>query len=212
MDFRDFENKYQGQTIWVLGAGKTLEFIDSSFFDDKVVVATNATFRNRVKTGFVCSNHWVDYSETDLPVIMPENHQVPDGATTTKHSWPTAVYVPTIDQKYSAFFPANDWPEHGRFVVGPTSLHLSLHWALWIGAAHIVLVGADCGTIDGENNVDGYIDQAAYERQKSHNHHKLWQKTLVEMAQQIRSFGVSVHSLNPWVTFGLEGHTWTQER
>ena len=212
MDFREFENKHAGQTVWVLGSGKTLEFVPPSFFDDKVVVATNRTFRDRVKNGFICSNYWQHYEETDLPIVMPENRQVPSHISMTKELFPNSVYVPTIDQKYSGFVPADDWPEPGRFVVGPTSLHLSLHWAVWIGAAHIVLVGADCGEIDGENNADGYYTEDDRDGIRIHSHHKLWERTLTQMAEKIRSFGISVHSLNPWVTFSLEGHTWSQAK
>jgi len=178
MNFRDFENQHAGETVWVLGSGKTLDFVPSGFFDDKTVVATNRIFRDRVKSGFVCSNHWLFADETDMPVVMPENRQVPSHEK--KHDFPNAVYVPTITQKYAQFVPADDWPERGRFVVGPTSLHLSLHWAVWIGAAHIVLVGVDCGVIDGDNNVDGYYDEKERVSTRSHAHHKLWEKTLVQ--------------------------------
>jgi len=47
---------------------------------------------------------------------------------------------------------------------------------------------------------------------EAHAHHRLWERKLTEMAGKIRSLGVSVHSLNPWTTFGLEGHTWEQRR
>lgn len=210
MDYREFENKHAGETIWVLGSGRTLEFVPTSFFEDKVVVATNHTFRGRVKNGFVCTNYWKDYDDAVVPVVMPENRQVPDHVPMVKPTFPHAVFIPTIEQKYSAFVPAKDWPERGRFVVGPTSLHLSLHWAVWIGAAHIVLIGADCGEIDGGNNAEGYYNEQETESVKPHSHHKLWEKTLIQMAEKIRSFGVSVHSLNPWVTFSLEGHSWSQ--
>jgi hypothetical protein len=86
-----------------------------------------------------------------------------------------------------------------------------MHWAVWLGAAHIVLVGADCGVIDGTNNVEGYrspvdidLDSVAM--------HKDWEMMLERMAVHVRSLGVSVHSLNPWVTLGLEGHRWEQRR
>jgi hypothetical protein len=210
--FWDFEGKHAGETVWVLGSGKTLDFVPADFFADKTVVATNKTFENRVRTGYVCTNYWLYTELTNLPTIMPEDRQVPESVPMEKNDVHNAVYVPTIEQKYEGFVPANDWPEYGRFVVGPTSLHLSLHWAVWLGAAHIVLVGADCGVIDGENNVAGYYPEDKMRDLVPHAHHRLWEKTLVQMAEKIRSLGVSVHSLNPWVTFNLEGHTWTQER
>lgn len=35
----------------------------------------------------------------------------------------------------------------------------------------------------------------------------VWERTLGEVANQLRSEGVSVMSLNPFVNFALEGHT-----
>jgi hypothetical protein len=209
-DFRDYKNKYAGETAWVLGSGKTLDFVPNGFFSDKLVVATNVTFRDRIGEGFACSNYWMSKDNLVLPTVMPEQPQVPDEWRTVKQDSPLAIYVPTIPQKYSAFDAEADWPENETFVVGPSSIHLSLHWAVWLGVKHIVLVGADCGFIDEENNSENYYDSADQAVAIAHAHHKLWESVLMGMANKIRSRGVSVHSLNPWVTFNLEGHKWTQ--
>jgi hypothetical protein len=211
--FWDFENAHAGETVWVLGSGKTLDFIPKDFFADKTVVATNRTFKNRVSRGYMVSNHWRENASGLLWYVTTEVERVPaNSKSSTKPHGERVLFVPTIEQKYDQFVPANDWPERGRFVVGPTSLHLSLHWAVWIGAKHIVLVGADCGVIDGENNADDYYTADEAKNSRPHAHHKLWERTLVQMAEKIRTLGVSVHSLNPWVTFNLEGHSWSQER
>lgn len=210
-NFWDYKNKYSGETAWVLGSGKTLDFIPNGFFADKLVVATNLTFKDRVGEGFACTNYWMSKDNLILPTVMPEKSQVPEEWRTIKQDSPLAIYVPTIDQKYSAFNAETDWPEDGRFVVGPSSIHLSLHWAVWLGVKHIVLVGADCGFIDEENNFEGYYDSVNETMTLTHAHHRLWESVLLGMANKIRGFGVSVHSLNPWVTFNLEGHRWSQQ-
>ena len=207
--FWDFEGKHAGETVWVLGSGKTLDFVDRTFFDGKTVVATNYSWRGKADHAYVCSNHWG--VEAPGVLVLPEVEQVP--ASDAYHGpKPDALFVPTIQQRYADFTPGQDWPERGRFVIGPTSLHLSMHWAVWLGAAHIVLVGADCGVIDGENNRVGYYAPANQGSLEAHAHHRLWERKLTEMAAKIRSMGVSVHSLNPWTTFGLEGHRWEQHR
>jgi hypothetical protein len=207
-DFQEYKNKYSGETAWVLGSGKSLDFVPDGFFSDKLVVATNLTFRDRVGEGFACSNYWMSEGDLVLPTVMPEGVQVPSDVKMVKADSPLAIYVPTIGQKYSGFNPETDWPEDGTFVVGPSSLHLSLHWAVWLGVKHIVLVGADCGFIDERNNFDNYYDAQA--ATIAHAHHQLWESVLVGMANKMRGLGVSVHSLNPWVTFNLEGHRWSQ--
>jgi len=209
--FKDFENLHAGQTIWVLGSGGTLNFVSSSFFDDKIVVATNHSWRGKADHAYVCSNHWNVDAQGWL--VIPEVEQVPaQDAHPDRPCGDNVVFVPTIEQKYANFTPWRDWPEHGRFIVGPTSLHLSMHWALWLGAAHIVLVGADCGVIDEKERMDGYVPPANADAIPQHSHHRLWERKLAEIAAKIRTYGVSVHSLNPWVTLNLEGHTWAQRR
>ena len=209
--YKDFEGRHAGETVYVLGSGKTLDFVNRTFFDGKTVVATNHSWREKAEHAYVCSNHW----NVDAPgwLIVPEVEQVPaSDAHGVMPQGNKVLAVPTIAQKYDQFIPGRDWPDSGRFVVGPTSLHLSMHWAVWLGAAHIILVGADCGVIDGENNRVGYYAPANNANLEAHAHHRLWERKLNEMAGKIRSMGVSVHSLNPWTTFGLEGHTWEQRR
>jgi hypothetical protein len=69
-----------------------------------------------------------------------------------------------------------------------------------MGASYIVLVGADCGVIDGLNRIEGYpkghTPWALYNR-----HHKLM-KTYIE-----ENYPTKVYSLNPFINFNLEGHT-----
>lgn len=210
-NFWDYENSHAGQTAWVLGSGKTLDFIGQGFFDDKLVIATNMTFVDRLRNGFVCTNYWADVESWNTMTVMPDTRSVPREIEMTKQESDKAIYVPTIPQKYGAFNPLTDWPERGTFVVGPSSIHLSLHWAVWLGVSHIVLVGADCGFIDDQNNFADYYDEIDSEKTEAHAHHQLWENVLVRMAEKIRSLGVSVHSLNPWVTFNLEGHVWRQK-
>ena len=37
----DFKDLHKNEDIYVIGSGKSLDFIDNSFFDNKVVTGTN---------------------------------------------------------------------------------------------------------------------------------------------------------------------------
>ena len=41
MELQELRGKHEGETIWVLGSGPSLNFIDPAFFADKIVVSTN---------------------------------------------------------------------------------------------------------------------------------------------------------------------------
>lgn len=209
--FHDFAGLHAGETIWVLGSGKTAEFVDRAFFDGKVVVAANHAWRGKADHAYVCSNHW----DVNAPgwLIVPEVEQVPpEHAHPSRPEGDRVLFVPTIGQRFADFDPERDWPSDGRFAVGPSSATITMHWAAFLGAAHIVLVGFDCGVIDGFERTDGYVPPANADAVAAHSHHRLWGRQMEATARLFRSRGVSVHSLNPWVTFGLEGHTWEQRR
>ena len=36
LKLEDFENKFKGEDIYVIGSGKSLDFIDNSFFENKI--------------------------------------------------------------------------------------------------------------------------------------------------------------------------------
>jgi len=75
-----------------------------------------------------------------------------------------------------------------------------MHLAAWLGASNIVLVGADCGTIDGDGRVKDYPS--------GHAPWALYNQHLLRMKQWLReNYSVEVYSLNPFVNFNLEGHT-----
>lgn len=209
--YHDFKNRHEGETIWVLGSGKTADFVDTTFFDGKTVVAANHAWKEKAEHAYVCSNHW----GVDAPgwLIVPEVEPVPpQDAHGSKPQGDRVLFVPTIDQRYANFRPKQDWPYDGRFAVGPSSATLTMHWAAFLGAAHIVLVGFDCGVIDGEERKAGYYPPANADAIAPHSHHRLWGRVMEETASLFRENGVSVHSLNPWATLGLEGHTWDQRR
>jgi hypothetical protein len=102
---------------------------------------------------------------------------------------------------YSAFDTAEHWPTHDdHLVCGPTSLHMGMHFAAYLGAKFIILAGADCGILDERDAIEGYApgDPKPY---------PVWEQQLPKVAKKLRSMGVGVMSLNPFVNLTLEGHS-----
>lgn len=208
--FRAYRNAHLGQTLWVVGSGRTLAHVSPRFFNDKPTVCVNyAGVIHGLRAYYSVSNHHDDaqaiaVAKPGLPVITTEVEQVPDTDTTgvlaVAHN---IVKVPSIAQPYGAFTTEQHWPDDADlFTVGPTSLHLAMRWAWYVGAAHIVLVGADCGEVDGHGRIEDYPPgQLPY---------AVWESTLRDIAGRLRRDGIGVHSLNPWVTLALEGHTFRQ--
>jgi hypothetical protein len=74
-----------------------------------------------------------------------------------------------------------------------------MHLAAWLGASSIVLVGADCGVLDGKERIEGY-PQGDNPWSIYNHHHKLMKDWLAD------KYGVGVYSLNPFINLNLEGH------
>jgi hypothetical protein len=76
---------------------------------------------------------------------------------------------------------------------------MGMHFAAYLGARFIVLAGADCGVLDDRDAVDGYApgDPKPF---------PVWEQQLPKVARKLRSMGVGVVSLNPFVNLALEGH------
>ena len=210
--YHHFKDAHEGETIWVLGSGKTADFVDTTFFDDKTVVAANHAWKEKAEHAYVCSNHWG--TEPGRWLIVPEVEPVPpqDRYRGPKPDDPRVLFVPTIEQQYGNFNTPVHWPNDGRFAVGPSSATIAMHWAVYLGAAHLVMVGFDCGVIDDKERSHGYYPPVNANAVAQHSHHRLWERVMNDTARYLREQGISVHSLNPWATLGLEGHKWEQRR
>lgn len=208
MGLRRYKNVHAGDTAWVIGSGASLNHIDPGFFADKLCLCVNYSGVNLGLPQFYSVSHHHDDADAiaryrpDLAVFTTEVEQVPTGQSAGIASTePNVVKVPTTPQRYSNWNPETDWPTDADVLtVGPSSIHLTMHLAAYMGAAHIVLVGADCGEFDDEARVTNY------EHPDGHLHYGVWTGALEAMAAKLRSLGVGVHSLNPWVTARLEGH------
>ena len=204
-ELSDLRNKHPGETIWVLGSGPTLSFIKPSFFDDKIVVSTNfAAQVAGIKAEYVFSHYHNDLS----PLIEPTNYAITLRRDTVTHKeWTEDIpnnLVFVNQDSYSP--PGSAWnpftthtPREDSLVYGSSSIHGSMHLAAWLGASSIVLVGADCGVLDGKERIDGY-PQGDNPWSIYNQHHKLMKDWLAD------KYGVGVYSLNPFINFNLEGH------
>jgi hypothetical protein len=205
MRLEELRNRHAGETVWVLGSGTTLSHIDPRFFEDKVVVSTN--FAAKV-AGISARYVFTHYHEDTADLLNFSDVVVTLRCDTNTHQeWrgekPHGLVL--IDQT-SYHAPGSSWnpftthqPPDDSLVYGSSSIHGAMHLGAWLGASHIVLVGADCGVLDGANRIANY--PAGHTPWALYNeHHKLMKDWLVE------KYGVGVYSLNPFINFNLEGH------
>jgi hypothetical protein len=204
-----FKDKHKRGIVWVLASGASLNYIPVEMFRDQTVVAVNYIGLELGLPNYYMASHYhldaiaVSEVQPHTTIVVPEIDQ---GGTQLAPHAPTGDNVwgfPTNQQRYAQFNVATDWPrEPDSLVVGPTSLHFAMDFARYLVGVGgtIVLVGADAGTIDGEENRSGHDRGIG-------SPWGVWAQQLPEVAGHIRYLGTNVVSLSPWVSFLLEGHS-----
>ena len=99
-------------------------------------------------------------------------------------------------------------------VVSYSTITSAIHLAAFMGAANILLVGHDCGRVDGELKFAGYFESDFQQSNPGFYEQfigNIEPQTLV-LRDRIGEVygGCRVYSLNPWVNLGLEGHRWSR--
>jgi hypothetical protein len=207
MDLQDFAGKHAGETAFVIGSGKSLDFYDASFFADRLTIGINHGWAEKLDrvdymvTKYHSGAHdWVGSDRVGVVVV-------------TKHDR-GHLYLETLQDNRMLVVDHNDntmeawggeWPDSG-LVATHSSITTGMHLAAVLGVKSIVMVGADCGTFDDETNRDGY-GVSRNDNQKQVPWFRGFDRQNVIVANILRErYGINVVSLLPFVTPNMEGH------
>lgn len=210
----NLRNLFLGETIWVLGSGPTAGLISDDFWIGKLVVAVNQAgerhdLYRKYRCGVFTHSHYHAADVLPLARKYPYHYFVaPEGeqgfAGEPAERLPNVIYYPHFSTQWD-FEPR---AKENGLVVGSTSLHGAMHLAAWMGARAVIMVGADCGKLDGQVNESGYLS-GNLSGDDPMPFLERWDQHLRLMADWLREeYGVLVYSLNPFVNLNLEGHMW----
>jgi len=113
----------------------------------------------------------------------------------------------------------NNLPNDDMLVVSYSTIVTGIHLAAYMGAKNIILIGHDCGTLDGEPNFEGYHDNNTYKiaHKNGKSDYILWldkieNDTIILKKLLKDKYGCNIYSLNPFINFGLEGHIYNNSK
>jgi hypothetical protein len=208
VNLNDLQDLHKGETVWVLGSGPSLNYIDGSLFDDKTTVSTNFSARALgVRADYAFTHYHGNAAD-----LLKDTMTVVTLAKSFQDNTPFPGPVPTdivLAEQDSYTPPGGSWnpltthpPRKDSLAYGSSSLHGAMHLAAHLGASHIILVGADCGQIDGEDRVTNYEFPGGHALWTLYDHHHKLMKDYLE-----QNYPVKIHSLNPFINLNLEGHS-----
>jgi len=204
-------------TFYVLGSGPTLDYVDPDFFIGSNVIAVNEAGQRLGLYDMRMNLHTFSHYHGSLHLADKyTSHQfhLPEGDRGFEGEPPAAGDNVTFYPHYPTVFDfdaSRRWPE-GGILVGSTSVHGAMHLACKLGASNIILVGVDCGLLDGKSNHGEYVSGNL-----ANGDVLDWLARWDEHLRQVKNvlvdeYGVRVYSLNPFVNLNLEGHEWTAAR
>jgi len=202
------------QDIYVLGSGPSLGYVSERFFNDKIVICVNNTI------DFVSKAQHLYLVAKEPTIKMQEQIREKNGILVTceRRFGAKGETNQILHPYYTIFFkPEEGSSKYGvcqitRLERAASTIATAIHLAGFMGAKAVMLIGHDCGTLDGQVHVEGYDKSEAVTPE---SYYPKWmkqfcveQQTLVLKQILKAKYGTEIYSVNPFINFGLEGHSY----
>lgn len=214
LELKSLKDKHKGQDIYVIGSGPSCNFIDPSFFENKISVGTNQTYR-KFKTDYIVRKEHKLLQDTldnhqGVTLVSKLNAGSLQTIDATKYKNTERLCVYNHHHNNISKINLSAFDKEDFLCISFSTITTSMHFAYHLGAKNIILVGVDHGTLDGKHTFDGYYKDIKESPWGNWNQYKVWLKQLnkdtIAIKQRINQLGTNVYSLNPFINFSLEGH------
>lgn len=216
---------HRGEDVYVVAAGASIDHFDPGYFEGKTVISVNRAFERIPSNYAVLKEHpgaliesRADERGVIVCVARGEAGDLGRGSRLENSVFFGAARALVFDHPPNTLGQIDLSPiraDDGRLVVSRSTVTSALHLAARMGAANILLVAHDCGLLDGRANYSGYYNEEIAPRQGSKAGYAAWLKEIERETLSVKTvlqtaYGCRIHSINPFVNFGLEGHTFSR--
>lgn len=208
----ELKGRHRGDDIWVIASGASLNFVDQSFFKNKITIGVNRV-NMKFDCDYIVAKDVRGFSELlkfkKKAKFLVSQFESGDVGTTLNHV-DTEHWVFEHPSKKTKQRPNLSSISGEQIVVSFSTITSAMHIAAYLGAANIIICGHDCGTIDDQTCFSGYHKQVA-PVQGDESAYFEWlagieAQSLEVVAWLKQRYGVEIHSLNPFLNFNLDGH------
>jgi len=220
----DFKDNHLDEDIYIYASGKSCDFIDNSFFKNKIVIGVNQSYR-RVKPTYLVRKEFKllekIITNNELTEVIHFVSKGNCGLGNTKNY--DTINTKFKNQNNIVIYNHNQnnreitsLPDGDKLVVSYSTITTAIHLAAYMGAKNIIIVGHDCGLLNGDSNFKGYHTEETIkisrnpniEPQKDYNS---WLKnieghTITLKKLLMKKYKCNILSLNPFINFNLEGN------
>lgn len=205
MSLTDVKGAHSGRDVYVIGSGKSLDYYPEGFFDGRITIGVNQGWANRLQTVdyMVTKYHeraleWRDSPRVGRVVVTRGQRGHARGHIQDEDRM---IVVDHNNNTVDRWRP-NEWPGPDGLVATHSTITTAMHLACYVGARAVFVVGADCGDLDGERNLEGHDRRATtLDTLRSFD----IQNTIVKKELWAR-YGIPIVGLSPFVTPNMEGH------
>jgi hypothetical protein len=205
----DVAGTHEGETVFVIGSGKTLDYYEPAFFRDKLTIGTNQGWSLKLdRVDYMVTKYhpvateWVESDRVGTMVVTRGLRGHRNMQPLTDDRMVVVDHNENTVERWDG-----EWPEQG-LVATHSSITTAMHLGAVLGARSVVMVAADCGTLDDDTNSEGHVNE------RDHNPEDVWRMKFQSFDRQNQKvanilrerYGVAVMSMLPFVTPNMEGH------
>lgn len=220
----DFKDIHSSKDIYVIASGKSLDYLNTDFFDNKITIGVNQVFKKVSCTYYLRKEHAI--INEALNATHPESFvfvcmsNAGTGAKFDKSKNSSTRIIPFNHYNFNAtdksqinatMFNKSD----DKLVITYSTITSAIHLAHYMGAKNIILVGHDCCQLNNESNFTNYHTKETRgiiwgQGNDALARYTNWLKEIEDMTIHIKKilnkdYNVNVLSLNPFINFNLEG-------
>ena len=217
------KNVHLNEDIWCVAAGSSMDFIDSSFFKNKIVIGQNQVYK-KVPCTYVVMKDLMEnprfersiqeVKSVNIPLIYSKYHaghyNSPKGLNQTDYK--NSYMFDHIDNASPIESHLNTIGTD-TMVAKKSTITSVMNIAAYMGAKNIIVCGVDCGTINKNLYYKNYTESdwtsagnwenASGWIQGTYDYNLLIRDKIKEI------YNCNIYSLNPFMNFKLDGNEFT---